>query len=239
MRHRARGIIACVTLLAAAWVVLPALAQEPGTCRVLDPELQGHYRGGCANGLAEGEGEARGVAHYKGAFKAGRKHGKGAKTWPTGDRYEGEFADDHKQGRGIYTWGGRSPWAGEHYSGDYWNDQRHGYGVYEWPDGDRYAGRWESDRPVGNPTPRMLARARAYGERVAATAKPGASVCRKMMVGTVTEDWVSGTVIASGSGMLSIRIDDAGRFSHVVEGQALKRGVTVEGGIGVWLPCRR
>src|SRR5205807_8657360 len=62
-----------------------AQAQE---CRVLDPELQGRYAGPCVNGLAEGQGSARGAAQYEGGFKAGRKHGKGVKTWPNGDRFE-------------------------------------------------------------------------------------------------------------------------------------------------------
>ena len=57
-----------------------------GQCRVLDPELQGSYTGGCANGLAEGEGMASGSAQYSGGFQQGKKHGKGAKTWANGDR---------------------------------------------------------------------------------------------------------------------------------------------------------
>ena len=52
------------------------------TCRVLDPELQGSYKGGCNAGLAEGYGEARGSAEYRGGFSAGRKHGNGIKIWP-------------------------------------------------------------------------------------------------------------------------------------------------------------
>src|SRR5688500_16617172 len=58
-------------------------AQSP--CRVLDPELQGSYRGPCVNGLAEGEGAASGAAEYRGSFRGGRKHGHGVKTWPNGD----------------------------------------------------------------------------------------------------------------------------------------------------------
>lgn len=81
-------------------------------CKVLDPELQGTYAGGCVNGLADGSGEATGTARYQGAFKAGKKHGKGVKTWPdTGDRYEGDFVEDRKQGAGTYVWGSRSAWA--------------------------------------------------------------------------------------------------------------------------------
>src|SRR5438067_1757230 len=103
----------------------PALAQQ---CRVLDPELQGSYSGPCANGLAEGKGVARGTATYEGEFKAGRKEGRGVKTWPNGDRYEGDFVGDRKEGQGRYSWG-RGPWAGESYEGSYVADKREGFGV--------------------------------------------------------------------------------------------------------------
>src|SRR6266540_6958480 len=94
-------------------VCAAARAQD---CAVLDAELQGSYAGPCLNGLAEGAGEARGTAEYRGAFKAGRKHGKGVKSWPNGDRYEGEYAEDRMEGGGVYSWGaGR--WAGERYEG--------------------------------------------------------------------------------------------------------------------------
>src|SRR3989442_13667168 len=82
-----------------------AMAQE---CGVIDPELRGSYAGPCVNGLAEGQGTASGTAEYRGGVKAGRKNGKGAKTWPNGDRYEGEFVEDRKEGVGAYT-GGRGP----------------------------------------------------------------------------------------------------------------------------------
>jgi len=95
---------------------------------VIDPELRGSYAGPCVNGLAEGQGVAAGTAEYRGEFKAGRKNGKGAKTWPSGDRYEGEFVEDRKEGVGAYTWG-RGPWQGERYEGSFLNDRRQGFGV--------------------------------------------------------------------------------------------------------------
>src|ERR671936_2685573 len=95
-------------------------------CRVLDPELQASYSGPCVNGLAEGRGFAHGTATYEGDFRAGRKHGRGVKTWPNGDRYEGDFVEDRKEGTGMYVWGRRSPWAGQRYTGGFLNDRRHG-----------------------------------------------------------------------------------------------------------------
>ena len=97
-RNRGLTPIFLVLLFAASSVI----AQ---TCKVLDPELQRTYSGPCVDGLAEGEGIATGTAEYRGAFKAGRKHGKGVKSWPNGDRYEGEFVADAKDGYGVYEWG--------------------------------------------------------------------------------------------------------------------------------------
>lgn len=215
---------------------MAALGQATN-CRLFDPELQGAYAGGCRGGLAEGVGEARGTAHYKGGLRAGRKHGSGVKSWVSGDRYDGEFVDDRKEGVGTYIWGRGSPWYGERYSGDFLSDQRHGFGVYEWPSGDRYAGPWKHDRPAGAPTPNMLARARAYGELAAAVANPGVKVCRKFTVGISTDDQVRGTVIAAKSDTIAVRIDDAGRFLHVLNGKPLVKGETVRDILTMWVPC--
>ncbi len=216
---------------------MPAMSQVPVKCAVLDPELQGSYSGGCKDGLAEGQGEASGMAQYKGEFSAGRKHGKGAKTWPTGDRYEGGFIEDRKEGWGIYTWGRGSMWAGEKYEGDYRNDLRHGHGVYEWPGGDRYAGPWEHDFITGPATPGMIARTRAYAERMVAVGKPGVRVCRDLIVGTVTRDRVRGVVTAVKDGRIAVRIDDPGRFPHTIGNVPVAKGVTIQDEIMLWAPC--
>lgn len=213
------------------------MSQVPAKCVVLDPELQGSYTGACKNGRAEGYGEATGEAEYKGGFRAGRKHGRGAKTWPSGDRYEGDFADDRKEGVGTYTWGPRSAWAGEQYSGGYLDDRRHGFGTYAWPSGDRYAGPWENDVIIGPMTPMMMARARAYAELTAAVGKPGAKVCRDMMVGSVTHDRVRGTVIEVKEGKLRVRIDDAGRFQHLISNLVIAKGDMVWDALQSWTPC--
>ncbi|MDP2239478.1 MAG: hypothetical protein Q8K18_04855 [Burkholderiales bacterium] len=187
--------------------------------------------------MAEGYGEAKGAAEYKGGFRAGRKHGKGTKTWPSGDRYAGDFVDDRKEGEGTYIWGPRSAWAGEKYSGSYLNDRRHGLGVYEWPSGDRYAGPWKNDVITGPMTPMMMARARAYAERAAAVGKEGARVCRDMIVGSVTHDWVRGTVMEVKGEKIAVRIDDAGRFPHVISDLVISKGDTVWDALQSWIPC--
>ena len=229
--------VALAALLALAISNAPD-ARAQSACKVLDPELQGSYSGGCVNGLAEGVGEARGRALYSGEFRAGRKHGKGVKSWPsTGDRYEGHFVDDRKEGTGMYAWGGRSLSAGERYTGGYLDDRRHGYGVYEWPNGERYQGAWEKDTPTGPPTRGMIARARAQAERAAVVGIAGAKVCRQMKVGVAIEDVIRATVVAREGDTLRVRIDDAGRFEHVLGEREVRKGEVLVDSLRSWVPC--
>jgi hypothetical protein len=224
--------------LAILCIATGAQAQESARCIVLDPELQGAYTGACSNGYAEGYGEARGHATYKGEFKAGRKHGKGVKTWPSsGDVYEGEFIEDRKAGTGMYRWGPRSPSAGERYTGGYAADRREGYGVYEWPSGDRYAGAWSNDVPTGAPTKGMIARARAHAERAAAVGRAGAKVCREMRVGVASVDMIRGTMLAVEGDTIRVRIDDAGKFDHTIGERQIKAGDVLSDPLKLWLPC--
>ena len=199
-------------------------------CRVIDPELQGTYSGGCVNGLAEGLGAARGTAQYEGAFRQGRKHGKGVKTWANGDRYEGEFAEDRRNGFGVYTWG-RGRWQGERYEGGYSNDQRHGFGTYRYASGDVYTGPWESDIATGPATGMMLARKKFDEEARAAVAKEGVKVCREMPVGIGNWEWVRGVVVAVKGDEVGVRIDEPGRYGHFTRGQTAWDEATA------WVPC--
>jgi hypothetical protein len=215
-----------------------AFGQEGARCVVLDPELQGSHSGGCKDGYAEGQGEARGQAQYAGEFRAGRKHGKGVKSWPSsGDRYEGEFVDDRKEGTGMYVWGSRSASAGQRYTGGYLADRRHGYGVYEWPNGDRYAGPWENDAATGPLTKGMIARANAQAARAAALGVPGAKVCRDMRIGIASEDIVRGTVLAREGDTIRVRIDDPGKFDHYIGERRIVKGDVVSEALRFWIPC--
>ena len=209
------------------FVATVANAQQ---CRVMDPELQGAYTGPCVNGLAEGIGIATGTAEYRGAFKAGLKHGKGVKSWPNGDRDEGMFAADYKEGHGIYTWG-RGPWQGERYEGDWVEDRRHGFGTYRWPSGDSYAGAWEAARPTGRGTEMMAARAKFAEEAKAAVARKDQKVCREMRVGIGGRDWVRGVVVEVEGDQVGVRIDDPGEHRHYPRGEVLWDHATA------WTPC--
>ena len=227
------ALLACLV----AVVLFPLSARAQTTCRVLDPELVGQYQGGCKDGLAEGYGEAKGAAEYRGGFHAGRKQGKGVKIWPSGDRYEGEFVADRKEGIGRYTWSPNGPSAGESYSGAYRNDRRNGYGVYLWPSGDRYAGQWVDDAIAGLPTPAMIARARAKTETLAAVAKPGVKVCRALLVGIAVRDWIRGEVIKADEDRIEVRIDDPGQQPHVIDSRPLSKGMSFWSAAEKWKPC--
>ena len=220
-------------LLAAILLAGSVHAQE---CRVLDPELQASYAGPCVNGLAEGYGSAAGTAEYRGELKAGRKHGKGVKTWANGDRYEGGFVEDRKEGLGIYTFG-RGPWLGERYEGSFLNDRRHGFGVYRWASGDAYAGPWERDIAIGSPTPMMRARTKFEQEARAAVAREGQKVCREMPVGIALRDWVRGVVVAVAPDKVAVRIDDAGQYAHVLANAEARQGDVVWDAPQAWTPC--
>ncbi|HET7198828.1 MAG TPA: hypothetical protein VFI86_09190 [Burkholderiales bacterium] len=174
------------------FLLAAGIARAQG-CRVLDPELQSAYSGPCVNGLAEGKGVADGTAHYEGGFKAGKKDGKGAKTWPNGDRYEGDFAGDRREGHGTYTWG-RGPWQGERYEGAFAQDRRNGYGEYRYSSGDVYRGPWKDDVAIGPPTEMMRARAKFEEESLAAVGKAGTKVCREIEVGIGGRAWQRGVV---------------------------------------------
>jgi hypothetical protein len=221
-------------LLALALGAPGALAGEE--CKPLDPELQGAYAGPCKDGLAEGYGVASGIAEYRGEFKAGKKDGRGAKTWPNGDRYEGEFAEDFKHGTGRYVWG-RGIWQGESYEGAYRFDRRHGFGVYRWASGDVYDGPWESDIATGPPTPMMSARRTFEQEALAAVAKVGQKLCRRMPVGIANHEWIDGVVAAVNQGQVGVRIENPGSYGHVIRGVEIRRGDVIWDAPTEWTPC--
>jgi hypothetical protein len=233
MDARLKSAIAFALLLG---FVAVCTAAESERCRVLDPELQGRYQGPCVDGLAEGEGSASGFADYRGGFKAGRKHGKGVKTWPNGDRYEGDFVNDGKEGFGVYVWG-RGVWEGERYEGAYANDRRHGNGVYRWPSGDIYRGPWKDDAVAGPGTPMMIARAKFEEEARAALGKPGQKVCREMPVGIGASDWVRGTVLRTDGERIAVRIDEPGVHAHVIANVEARRGELIWDTPTSWTPC--
>jgi len=204
---------AAIAALAWLFIASPAAAQK--TCRVLDPQLQRSYTGPCVNGLAEGKGVAKGIASYEGEFRAGRKHGRGVKTWANGDRYEGGFANDQKEGQGTYIWG-RGPWQGERYEGSYVADKREGTGVYRWPGGDVYQGAWKEDAYTGAPTPKMIDRKQLMARDAV---ELGTTVCREVEIGGGQRDWMRGVVEAKQTEFVGVRVEDPGTVKQAYAGE--------------------
>jgi hypothetical protein len=213
---------------------LPAMAAP--NCFVADPELRESYAGPCKDGLAEGEGEARGAAQYRGGFHAGKKHGQGVKSWPNGDRYEGGFVEDRREGQGKYSWG-RGPWAGESYEGPYVNDKRDGEGLYRWPSGDVYRGRFKADDFAGYATPMMLARQKFEEEAKKAVAQEGRKVCREMPIGLAQSEWIRGVVVGVSGEQVGVRVDEPGANRPVIAGVELQKGDVVWDTPTAWTPC--
>lgn len=193
------------------------------SCEVTDPELaQGTYRGGCKDGRADGYGEVSGISSYRGDFMAGKKHGKGIKVMPNGDRYTGEFRDDYRDGHGIYEWGDKTPWAGDRYEGEYQRDLRHGWGVFQWGGGDRYEGAWQNDLRMG-PSVMELRRVQA-AEAVAKLMKTGSMVCAEQQWDRFNTQRICGTVESIADKMVQVRIVE------VEGGMASYQGATLTAG---------
>jgi hypothetical protein len=238
MRKRLLAALTFTFPLFAFPLALFAFASQSASaaeCNVLDPELQDFYEGGCRNGLAEGEGRARGSAEYQGEFHRGMKHGRGVKTWAWGDRYEGGFANDRRNGKGMYLWGERSPWAGERYVGDYVADQREGFGTYYWPNGDRFDGVWKQDRRYGY-SAMELRRQAAQAQRVEALV-PGAQVCSWSKVGIAYPILRVGTVESLNGSALQVRLVRLEGPPEALGASSLQAGQVLKETAGEWEPC--
>jgi hypothetical protein len=212
-----------------------AFGGSPRSCKIIDPELaQGAYRGGCKDGWAEGYGEvdvyknsgvhekSEVISSYRGGFLDGKKHGKGIKVMPNGDRYEGEFRDDYRDGQGIYVWGDKTPWAGDRYEGEYQRDLRHGWGVFQWGSGDRYEGAWQNDMRMG-PSVMELRRKQAAeaAAKAAKVLKAGAVVCAEERWDGINYQRISGMIESIADNKVQVRIVE------VEGGMATHQGATI------------
>jgi len=211
-------------------VCIPAFGVEINSCKILDPDFaQGNYQGSCKAGFADGYGEVEVhsksdvVSSYHGDFLAGKKHGKGIKVMPNGDRYEGDFRDDYREGHGIYVWGNKSPWSGDRYEGDYVRDKRQGFGVYQWNTGDRYEGEWKNDQRLGLS---VMEQRRAQAAKAAASAvKPGAVLCAEEKWDGVNTQLIRGKIESVVGNTVRVRVNE------VEGGVARYRGVTLVTGV--------
>src|SRR3989338_1189350 len=228
-----------VRMLALAVVLLSGCAMTGNvspSCKVFDPDLaQGAYRGGCTDGLADGYGEVGVAGSFRGDFQAGKKHGKGIKVMPNGDRYAGEFANDYRHGKGVYVWGDKTPWAGDRYEGEYLWDKRHGWGVFQWGSGDRYGGPWQNDLRMG-PSVMELRRAQA-AEASSRSVTAGALVCIEAQLGLVNRQRISCRVEQINREKMQVRIFTLEGGVASYRGRAVNVGDVLSDKAASWQLC--
>jgi hypothetical protein len=215
--------------------LLAPLAAPADECKVLDPELQGTYAGGCRNGLAHGWGVAKGEAEYEGEFRNGAKEGQGVKTWPWGDRYEGGFRADRRHGKGVYVWGSASPWAGERFEGDYVADKREGNGVYWWPNGDRFEGVWKADQRYGYSA--LEIRRQAAEKARAEAYAPGVQVCAWSKIGLAHTVLQVGQVQEIRENTVEVKLLRSEGADALVAASGPQPGQVVSGTLSEWALC--
>lgn len=207
----------------------------------MDPELQGYFSGGCRDGLADGYGEARGIAQYQGSFRSGQKHGRGVMVWPWGDRYDGEFVRDAIEGNGHFSRSSTGSGAREEYIGHYVAGRRDGLGEYRWSSGERLFGLWQFDLPASaidsRLYERLIAQTRAETEAEIAMGRVGVKVCRLVKLGISEQEWIKGRVAAFRKPAISIEIDMPGRFPRTLNGVTVTKGAILWDIVLNWSPC--
>ena len=78
---------------------------------------------------------------------------------------------------------------------------------------------------------------RAMYAAEAAVGKPGIYVCRSIKFGISEQDWIRGTVVDINRDKIKVNIDDPGRFTHLLNGVELTKGVLLWDDDIAWLPC--
>lgn len=189
----------------------PLLAQmETVPCKVLDPEVQLSYKGSCVEGLAEGQGVARGLegAFYQGGFKAGLASGYGVKLYPNGDAYAGQWYQGYKHGEGMYEYGEQSPWRGDKYVGQWQLDQRHGQGSYSfYPTGEAFNAQWDQGQTDTEASPLLIRRQRTVEVLGPVIGQVGVQVCSVLTDGALPQRVAYGQVVNVQEDRIQVRVD--------------------------------
>ena len=86
-------------------------------------------------------------------------------------------------------------------------------------------------------TPQSIARSRADMETRMAVLQLGASVCRELRIGIGERDWIRGVVIGVEADRVAVKIDQPGRFVHVLNGLTIVPGSVVRDTMDAWTPC--
>jgi len=90
---------------------------------------------------------------------------------------------------------------------------------------------------AGSGAERELALALHESAMRAALGYPGVTVCRQLLVGIAERDWVRGEVVEVQGHLIAIRIDNSGRFPHILKGVSYHHGAVVWSMPSLWTPC--
>lgn len=145
------------------------IADRRTGCRVQhlnpQPDESVTWSGGCANGLADGQGvmvlaiDGRDSGRFEGVMRAGRPEGSGIYVYRGNNRYEGEFAEGQRHGTGVMQYG-----DGRRYEGQWQNGLRSGRAVLTLADGRRYEAEYRNDSLTGTGSLTWPTGARYEGE---------------------------------------------------------------------------
>lgn len=72
----------------------------------------------------------------------------------------------------------------------------------------------------------------------AAVANPGVGVCKLMRIGIAERDWIRGVVLDIHKPYIRVRITDAGRFPHYLDGTTVSAGAVFSVAPTDWTPCK-
>ncbi|MFZ4859678.1 MAG: hypothetical protein ACOYL3_25175 [Desulfuromonadaceae bacterium] len=102
---------------------------------VNDPDISGYYSGDCVDGVAHGNGIARGIDEYVGEFNNGNIHGQGTYTWGedsacSGQIFVGESVDGELV-KGVWTFQKENIVK----EGSFKNGMLNGVGIYRYAEG--------------------------------------------------------------------------------------------------------
>lgn len=209
----------CWLLLLVGGMLTSVAKSEPSTlsCQVLDPELQLAYHGGCAQGLAQGEGVARGEngAFYQGHFQAGAASGYGVKLYANGDAYAGQWHQGYRHGQGMYEYGEQSPWRGDKYVGQWQLDQRHGSGSYLfYPTAEAFTSEWDQGQAQSPASPLLIRRKRTAEVLIPVLGQVGTRVCSTLTDGASPDQVAQGQVVASQEDRIQVWIETPTVLEH-------------------------
>ena len=71
----------------------------------------------------------------------------------------------------------------------------------------------------------------------AAVAHRGVTVCRQLLVGIAERDWIRGEVIDVQGEAIAVRIEETGRFPHILKGIPIVPGAVLWNAPAAWTPC--